>query len=329
MTTDISTLYTAITGGDRIALARGITLVESRKAENRVRAAKLVELCSGVDAESRRIGISGSPGVGKSTFIEVLGMALLAKGRKPAVLSIDPSSRVTGGSILGDKTRMPELSTHPDAFVRPTAAGDTLGGVAEHTRETIILCEAAGFTDILIETVGVGQSETEVSKMVDCFLLLLLPGSGDELQGMKRGIVELANILVINKADGDRVTLANATKLDYTRALNILQNGNPAMRPKVLQTSALDKTGFDVLLTTLDTFFAEGKKTGYFYNNRADQAVFWYDAIAQQKFQHFLFTLGQVKTTHDALRRAVADQKKSVTLAIQELELCLKNTFQG
>lgn len=324
---EIKTLFDDIRGGSRVALARGITLIESQKEENFRKAGQLLDLCIPFTGNARRIGVTGSPGVGKSTFIEAFGLMRIETGKRIAVLTIDPSSTISGGAILGDKTRMARLSKHEHAFIRPTAAGGSLGGVAQKTREAMLLCEAAGYNDIIIETVGVGQSETQVARMVDYFILLLLPGAGDELQGMKRGIMELADLLVIHKADKERLKLAKASKAEYQRALQVLKDPERPLPVNVLLISSLYNEGFEELLAETDRFFAESAKTDYLYNQRAGQALHWFDELAQQRFQQVLFSHRRVKELHAGLRKAVSSRTKSVTLAIQELEQCLKETF--
>ena len=229
--------------GDRRALARAITLIESGRDDHRAEAESLVEALLPHTGRALTLGISGTPGAGKSTFIEALGRHVIESGEKIAVLAVDPSSRRSGGSILGDKTRMPTLSASRDAFVRPSPAGVTLGGVARKTREAAIACEAAGFGVVLLETVGVGQSETAVADMVDCFLLLLAPGAGDELQGLKRGIVELADLVIVNKADGELKAEAGRVCADYRAALHLLRPAHAAWTPEVLTCSALEGAG--------------------------------------------------------------------------------------
>ena len=240
--------------GDRRALARGITLVESTRADDReVSDALLTEVMRRTGG-AIRIGISGSPGAGKSTLIEALGLHVIEAGYRVAVLAVDPSSSRTGGSILGDKTRMEELSRHPDAFVRPSPAGTTLGGVARRTREAMLLCEASGFGVVIVETVGVGQSETAVADMVDCFVLLIAPAAGDELQGIKRGIVELADLVVVNKADGPLAPVATATASDYAAALHLVRPRSTSWVPRVVLCSALEQRGIDDLWTAIEEF---------------------------------------------------------------------------
>jgi LAO/AO transport system kinase len=238
-------LVESLLRGDRQALARAITLVESTRADHRADAEVVIERVLPAAGKSIRMGISGSPGVGKSTFIEAFGLKLIGKGHKVAVLAVDPSSRLTGGSILGDKTRMTELSRAEAAFIRPSPAGRTLGGVARRTREAIILCEAAGFDFILVETVGVGQSETAVADMVDLFCLLLQPAAGDELQGIKKGIVELAELILVTKGDGALLPVAERTAGDYRAALRLLRPLSATWAPEVITVSAVTGNGLD------------------------------------------------------------------------------------
>jgi len=242
---DIEVLSDAVARGDRRGLARGITLVESDLPEHQERAEALLTALLPLTGGATRLGISGAPGVGKSTFVEAIGMSIVQAGKRVAVLAIDPSSRLSGGSILGDKTRMDELGRHPGAFVRPSSAGRTLGGVARRTREAILLCEAAGFDVVIVETVGVGQSEATVANMVDVFLLLIAPGGGDELQGIKRGIVELVDLIVVNKCDGDLKSAAGRIAADYHGALGLLRSTSPHWQPEVAQCSALEGAGID------------------------------------------------------------------------------------
>ena len=250
----MSELGKAIVAGNRRALARGITIVESTRADHRDEADALLAELLPRAGRSLRIGISGAPGAGKSTFIEALGLHTLRAGHRVAVLAVDPSSARTGGSILGDKTRMEELSRHPDAYIRPSPTGGTLGGVARRTREAIVLCEAAGFDVVLVETVGVGQSEVAVAEMVDCFLLLLSPGGGDDLQGIKRGIMELADLVVVNKADGPLAPVAEATAADYAAALHLVRPRHPGWSAEVRTCSALEQRGIGAVWDTLTRF---------------------------------------------------------------------------
>jgi len=236
--------FDALRAGDRRALARAITLVESTRDDHRERAQVLLERALPHSGDSIRIGITGIPGVGKSTFIEAFGLHLIERGRRVAVLAVDPSSPIAGGSILGDKTRMEELSRRGEAFIRPSPTAGALGGVAQKTRETMLLCEAAGYDAILVETVGVGQSEYEVAGMVDFFMVLMLPNAGDELQGIKKGIVELADALVINKADGESVNLAAMTRKHYTAAMTLLKHASH-WAPRVMTCSAAEGVNID------------------------------------------------------------------------------------
>ncbi len=247
-----SALAASIRQGDRRALARAITIVESTLPEHRSQADALIAELRAATGHAVRVGISGPPGAGKSTFIEAFGLHLLAQGRRPAVLAVDPSSPVSGGSILGDKTRMELLARDERAFIRPSPSGGTLGGVARRTREASFVCEAAGFDTILIETVGVGQSETAVAEMVDLFMLLLPPAGGDELQGIKKGIVELADLVAVNKADGDLAAAAGRTASDYKAALHMLRPSRDAWHPPVLQISALEKRGMDKVWAAIE-----------------------------------------------------------------------------
>ncbi len=272
--TDVNRLVDKILTGDKTALSTAITIIESVHPKHRESAEQLVEKCLPFSGNSIRIGITGVPGVGKSTFIEAMGTYLTKLGHKLAVLAIDPSSQQSGGSILGDKTRMEELSANPDAFIRPSPSGSTLGGVARKTRETVILCEAAGFDIIFIETVGVGQSETTVHSMVDFFLLLMLSGAGDELQGIKRGIMEMADTIIINKADGDNIKKAELAKREYKNALHLFPPTESEWYPKVLLTSAIKNTGIDDVWETINNYIKHTKGNNYWHVNRSRQAKY-------------------------------------------------------
>ncbi|MFT6579772.1 MAG: LAO/AO transport system kinase [Alphaproteobacteria bacterium] len=249
--TDLTALATSVREGDRRGLARAITLIESTKEEHRATADGLLQLLLPYAGQSLRIGVSGVPGVGKSTFIEAFGLHVVGQGHRLAVLAVDPSSKISGGSILGDKTRMETLGKHPSAFIRPSPAGGTLGGVARRTREAMIVCEAAGYDVVIVETVGVGQSETAVKDLTDLFMLLLLPGGGDELQGMKKGIVELADIILVNKSDGDMEAAARHSALDYSNALKFLRPVSPNWSVPVDNCSALTGAGIAEAWTTV------------------------------------------------------------------------------
>lgn len=268
-------LISGILSGDRSILSRAITLIESVNPNHRQQADQLISACLPYSGNAFRLGITGVPGVGKSTFIEAFGNLLIKKGHKIAVLAIDPSSGKTKGSILGDKTRMATLASDVHAFVRPSPSADAFGGVARKTRETIVLCEAAGYDFIIVETVGVGQSETAVKSMVDFFLLLLLPGAGDELQGIKRGIVEMADMLVINKADGVLKKSAQHAKLDYKNALHLFQPTESDWEVKVLTCSATEKTGLTKINKELEKYQAKIKKTGFLNTLRQKQNEYW------------------------------------------------------
>lgn len=272
---EASELAVSIRDGDRRALARGITLVESTRHDHRVEAGSLLDTLIASTGQSHRVGISGAPGAGKSTFIEALGMFLVAQGRKVAVLAVDPSSTRSGGSILGDKTRMEELSRSPLAFIRPSPSGGTLGGVARRTREALLLCEAAGFDVVLVETVGVGQSEVAVAGMVDTFVLLLAPAAGDELQGVKRGIVELADVIVVNKNDGDLAPSATRTTADYANAAHFLRPRTPAWTTAVLSCSALLQQGIDSVWESVQHHRAALAMNGELERLRSEQASDW------------------------------------------------------
>ncbi len=275
-------LAAEIRAGDRGALARGITLIESRAPAHRAAADTLLRLVTPLAGGAMRVGITGVPGAGKSTFIDALGVRLCEKGNRVAVLSVDPSSPVTHGSILGDKTRMETLSRMPNAFIRPSPSGGELGGVARRTRETIVLCEAAGFDIVIVETVGVGQSEVLVRGMVDCFLVLMVAGTGDELQGIKKGILELADILSVNKADGDNKARAEAARREFSRALHYLSPPAGAWQPQVLTCSALSGEGIDTVWATVEAFFKQGRTSGEFAFRRQEQAQTWLDALVME-----------------------------------------------
>ncbi len=270
-----SELYNGIVSFDRSSLSSGITLIESTNPDDRHKANELLQLCLPKSGNSIRIGITGVPGVGKSTFIEAFGKLLVAEGKKVAVLAIDPSSSVSGGSILGDKTRMNELSTMQEVFIRPSPAGDTLGGVARKTRESILLCEAAGYDVILIETVGVGQSETVVKSMVDFFLLLMLSGAGDELQGIKKGIMEMADALVITKTDGDNVRKSNLAATEYRNAMHLFPPNANGWVPQVFTCSAYENTNIDKVFKVINEFESKVKSNGFFESNRRQQDIKW------------------------------------------------------
>ena len=271
-----------ILAGNISFLSRAITLIESSNKKHQEKANIILNECLPHANKSIRIGITGVPGVGKSTFIEALGIQLTEKNKKVAVLAIDPSSSINKGSILGDKTRMEELVNNKHAFIRPSPAGSSLGGVAQKTRETIILCEAAGFDTIIIETVGVGQSETMVHSMVDFFLLLKIAGAGDELQGIKRGIIEMADAIIINKSDGDNIRNASIAKVDFTRALHLYPQKNSGWKPKVLTASALEGTGVNEVMEMIESYISLVKRNNFFVSNRNHQNISWLKAIIEK-----------------------------------------------
>ncbi|WP_055082950.1 methylmalonyl Co-A mutase-associated GTPase MeaB [Jannaschia donghaensis] len=272
-------LHDPVLAGDRRALARAITLVESTRPDHRDRAAALLDgLRAVTQAQALRIGLSGTPGVGKSTFIETFGLMLTGQGQRVAVLAVDPSSARTGGSILGDKTRMDYLTRDPKAFIRPSPASSHLGGVARRTREAVSLCEAAGFDVVLIETVGVGQSETLVAQISDLFVLLLAPAGGDELQGVKRGIMEIADLILVNKADGELKSTARRTVADYAGALRLLRKrpNDPDGFPKALAVSALESSGLEKAWSEMQSLADWRRANGYWDATRAEQAAHWF-----------------------------------------------------
>ena len=272
----VEELTAGILEGDTTILARAITLIESTNPDHLQKSYAIIENCLKNAKSSIRVGITGVPGVGKSTFIETFGSAITAQGRKVAVLAVDPTSTISKGSILGDKTRMPMLANDKNAFIRPSPSGESLGGVARKTRESIILCEAAGFDTILIETVGVGQSETAVHSMVDFFLLLKLAGAGDELQGIKRGIMEMADAVVINKAEGSNLKRALRAKTDFERALHLYPPKENGWQPKVLTCSAIENQGIDEIWEIIDSYFNLVSQNKSFDKNRRAQNKYWF-----------------------------------------------------
>ena len=284
----VAELVEGILKGDVTMLSRGVTLVESLSPEHRAMAQEVIEKCLPHSGRSRRIGITGVPGAGKSTSIDVFGLHLLKRGGKLAVLAIDPSSERTKGSILGDKTRMEKLSVHPGAFIRPSPSAGSLGGVARKTRETIVLCEAAGYDNIFVETVGVGQSETAVHSMVDFFLLIQLAGTGDELQGIKRGIMEMADGIVINKADGDNIDRARLAQAQFRSALHLFPPTESGWKPEVLTYSGYFELGIPEVWDMVDRYFAFVEANGYFQVRRHQQERYWmYETIDETLRRRF------------------------------------------
>lgn len=309
--------------GNITALSRAITLVESTNPEHLEKANDIIKQCLPYANHSVRIGITGVPGVGKSTFIEAFGSHLTAFGKKVAVLAVDPSSSLSKGSILGDKTRMEDLVKEPNAFIRPSASGTSLGGVARKTRETIILCEAAGYDTIIIETVGVGQSETAVHSMVDFFLLLKLAGAGDELQGIKRGIMEMADTIVINKADGENIKAAKLAKTEFGRALHLYPFKDSGWQPKVLLASALKKEGIDAIWEVIQDYVKHTKKTDYFEQHRKAQNKFWLLQTIEDRLKSDFFNTNHIKSE---LKKQLdlIDQGKTTPFVAAETLLKLK-----
>ena len=298
-----------VRAGDRRALARAITLVESRLSTDRALAAEVLQRLQPFAGGALRAGVSGVPGVGKSSFVEALGVGLVAAGRRLAVLAVDPSSTLSGGSILGDKTRMEHLSRHPNAFIRPSPSGATLGGVARRTREAILLCEAAGFDLVIVETVGVGQSETMVADMTDIFLLLLAPAGGDELQGVKRGIMEICDMIVVNKADGDLKATAQRTRADYAGALHLLRKRgqDPEGFPKAIAVSALEEDGLEKAWEEILTLDAFRRENGIRDHKRRQQAVTWFRAEVEERLLRRFRRTPEVAAIWPALEQSVGE----------------------
>ncbi|MFD2823292.1 methylmalonyl Co-A mutase-associated GTPase MeaB [Lacinutrix iliipiscaria] len=288
-------LVAEILKGNITALSRAITLIESKNTSHLEKANTIIKACLPHANQSIRIGITGVPGVGKSTFIEAFGKHLTAQNKKVAVLAIDPSSSLTKGSILGDKTRMEDLVKDKNAFIRPSPSGESLGGVARKTRETIILCEAAGFDTIIIETVGVGQSETAVHSMVDFFLLLKLAGAGDELQGIKRGIIEMADAIAINKADGDNLKKAKLAKVEFNRALHLYPKKESSWNPKVILCSALHNDGIDDIWKIIEEYIVLTSESGYLNQKRKDQNAFWLIQTIEEQLKGAFFNDSKIK----------------------------------
>ena len=312
-------LIEAIKKGDKIALSRAITLVESTNPIHLERANEVINGCLPYANNSVRIGITGVPGVGKSTFIEAFGTYLTSIGKKVAVLAVDPSSSISNGSILGDKTRMEELVKDENAFIRPSASGESLGGVARKTRESIILCEACGYDTIIIETVGVGQSETAVHSMVDFFLLLKLAGAGDELQGIKRGIMEMADTIVINKADGDNIAKAKLAKTEFNRALHLFPAKSSGWVPKVTTCSAYEKTGIDNVWTIIAEYFETVKTNDFFEKKRIDQNQFWMMETINEHLKSNFYNNTTIQSLLANTKQAVQNNEISPFAAAQIL----------
>jgi LAO/AO transport system kinase len=314
-----SDLARAIQVGDRAMLARAITLIESKRADHRKAAHLLVQELLPATGKAVRLGITGAPGAGKSTTIDALGTSLTAQGHKVAVLAVDPSSSRTGGSILGDKTRMARLASDPNAFVRPSPSSGTLGGVAAKTRETMLLCEAAGYDVVLVETVGIGQSETAVADMTDFFLVLMIPGAGDELQGLKKGIVELADMIAVNKADGDNIARAKVAAAEYRAALNILAPHSENWSPPVVTYSALSGDGIALLWSQVLAHKEKMTASGELSQRRRDQQVKWMWSMLEERLTARLRSDPAVRGKLKAAEAAVAAGRLAPTLAVEEI----------
>ena len=320
---DTTTLARRVRAGERATLARAITLVESKRTDHRQAAQHLVQELLPHTGKAIRVGITGAPGVGKSSTIDTLGTHLTGRGHKVAVLAVDPSSTRTGGSILGDKTRMARLAADPNAFVRPSPSSGTLGGVAAKTRETMLICEAAGYDVIMVETVGIGQSETAVADMSDFFLALMLPGAGDELQGIKKGVVELADMIAINKADGDNVKRARSAAAEYRAALHILTPRSPNWTPPVVTYSALTGEGVAELWAQVLRYNERMGKTGELAELRLAQQVKWLWSMLEDRVFSRLKSDARLRAKLPQLEAAVAAGKLSPTLAVEEIAAAL------
>lgn len=315
----LEALVAGVRDGDRTVLARAITLVESLRADDQALAQELLAAILPFTGGARRVGVTGVPGVGKSTLIEALGMRLVEQGRRVAVLAVDPSSSVSGGSILGDKTRMPRLSLDDRAYIRPSPSAQSLGGVTRRTRETMLLCEAAGFDVVLIETVGVGQSETMVADMVDFFLVLMLPGAGDELQGIKKGILELADVIAVNKADGDTVQAASAARAEYAAALRYLRPRSAAWRPEAITVSALTGAGLEDLWSLVERHRDELGAAGELDERRREQLRRWMWRVIDEQLHASFRAHPGVQARLEEAERAVLAGEQTPTAAARGL----------
>lgn len=316
---DVEALYEGVLKANRAILSRAITLVESTREDHQKLAAELIQKCLPHTGKAQRIGISGSPGVGKSTFIEYLGALLTDGGESLAVLTIDPSSQLTKGSILGDKTRMEKLTRNENVFIRPSASGSTLGGVARKTREAMILCEAAGFQKIVIETVGVGQSEVAVRQMVDCFVLLLLPGAGDDLQGIKKGIMEIADVILINKSDGDNTSLAQRTVGFYASALHLMRPRNDQWQIPVKMCSALSGHGMEEVVKVLEDYFETQESS--IRSRRKDQAQYWFESAWSDALKRLFMQTPGMQEEYALLKKQVVAAEIN---AFQAVDILIK-----
>jgi LAO/AO transport system kinase len=316
---DIVAIARGLRARERAVLARAITLVESTRADHRAAAQRLVQELLPATGRAVRLGITGAPGAGKSTTIDALGTYLTGQGRKVAVLAVDPSSSRTGGSILGDKTRMARLAIDPNAFIRPSPSSGTLGGVAARTRETMLLCEAAGYDVVIVETVGVGQSETAVADMTDFFLVLMVAGAGDELQGIKKGIVELADMIAVNKADGDNIERAKLAAGEYRAALNILRPQSEHWSPPVATYSALTGSGIPELWAQVEKHRAVMTKAGELGRRRSEQQVKWMRVMLEERLTARLRSDPAIRAALRKLEAAVAEGRLTPTLAVEQI----------
>ena len=315
----IAEVGSAVGEGDRRAVARTITWLESTRSDHAARGQAILETLVSKTGGAVRVGVTGPPGVGKSTFIEAMGLSLIEQGYRVAVLAVDPSSPVTGGSILGDKTRMERLAQHPKAFIRPSPSGGSLGGVAQRTREAMLVCEAAGYDVILIETVGIGQSEITVASMVDFFLVLLLPAGGDELQGIKRGVMELADALVVNKADGDTRPAAERTLAEYGSALELIRPTSEAWKPRALMASAQTGEGIEAIREAIFAHREALVEAGVFDVRRREQARAWMWSLLEEQIQRSFREDQDVKDVIPGLEADVAALRTTPGAAVREL----------
>ncbi len=326
---DPKILAKEILEGKRKALAKAITLIESKKPQHRKLAKEVLELILPKTGNSIRIGISGVPGVGKSTFIEAFGLYLIEKGHRVAVLAIDPTSQLSGGSVLGDKTRMEQLSRKDEAFIRPSPSGDSLGGVARRTRESIFLCEANGYDIIIVETLGVGQSEIKVASMVDFFLLMQLPNAGDELQGIKRGVMEVANAIIINKADSNNLKKAELTKKQLENALSFFLITDKDWKVPVLLVSALERKGIEEVWDIIQKYVKIKKESGEFFEKRKKQSIDWMWSTVMDGLKEMLFNNNLVKQKATEMEKAVINNATTPSFAAEAVLEEFKKSLCG
>lgn len=316
---DIDDYVKGVLENDRTTLARTITLIESNSAKHQEISQQVLQKLLPHSGKSLRIGITGVPGAGKSTLIETLGMFLIEKGLKIAVLAVDPSSTVTKGSVLGDKTRMEYLSREENCFIRPSPSGGTLGGVTRKSRETMMVCEAAGYDVILVETVGVGQNEVTVRSMVDFFLLVMIAGAGDELQGIKKGVIEIADALIVNKADGDNKARAESARMDYSNALHYLMPATEGWQTDAYKCSALTGEGIEDIWEVIKSFESLVKKSGVFENRRKNQTVQWIFSMVEESLKDRFYSDGKIKSEVPAIKEEVANGEMLATQAAEKL----------